>query len=230
MSQTFKEYLLTEATTKGKKNTVLKMFNPERFRTEIEKVLDQMIKRGASTEENMMNELVMIEAISVIKEVMSSRLEPYLKPGYAERKEKDDEKTTIEIEKEIKEVLHLTFPEMKPAMNQFMNLLVSPIMDEAIRVGLHKAAKSIDMQRLDATSRDAFGYLMRFVMNSDAAADVQDAKVAQALLRQWSKEVRVKRNVGKKVKRRQRKNSMDAAVEAIMADESVETEDKEDKE
>jgi len=229
MTQTFKDFLLTEA-KKGKKNTVRRMFNPERFRNEIEKVLDQLIKRTASKEDNMLNELVMIEAISVVKEVMADRLMPYLKPGYAERKEKDDEKTADLIYEEIKEVLHLAFPEYKPALNQFMNLIVSPIIDEAKRAGLAKAAKSIDTLRMDSTSQDAFGYLMRYVMNSDAVADVQDAEVAKALLSKWSKDVRTKRKAGKKVKRRQRKNSMNIAIDAILADESVETDEKEDKE
>ena len=229
MSLTFKQYLITEAKT-GKKNTILKMFNPERFRNEIEKVLDQLIKRTGSKEDNMLNELVMIEAISVIKEVMADRMMPYLDPKYAERKEKDDEKTADLIAEEIKEVLHLNFPEFKPALNQFMNLIVSPIMDEVKRVGIHKAIKTIDTQRMDSTSRDSFGFLMRYVMNSEIATDVQDAEVAKLLLSKWSKDVRVKRKAGKKVKRRQRRTTMKDAVDAIIDDEAAKDKETEETE
>ena len=229
MSQTFKQYLITEA-KKGKKNTVRRMFNPERFRNEIEKVLTQLIKAGGTPEDNMMNELVLIEAISIVKEVMMSRLIPYLKPGFKTRQEDDDEKTADLIYEEIKDVLHTNFPEHKAASNQFMNLIVSPIIDEAKRSGLDKAAKSIDMQRLDSTSQDSFGYLMRYVMNSDAVSDVQEADVAKMLLSKWSKDIRTKRKAGKKVKRRQRKTSMKTAVDAIIDAESVETDKDEEKE
>lgn len=220
MSMTFKQFL-AEETTSGSEGA--KLFNPERFRSAIEKVLEQMIKRaGDSKDERHFNELALIEAISVVKEVLIDRLSPYLDPKYKERRGKgnaDLEQTVEAIAEQIKDTLHVHFSNLKPAMNQFVNTVVAPILDEVSRVGLGNAVKHIDASRLDSTSRDAFGHLMRFVMSSDVISNKEDAAVAKNLLNRWSKEARVKRKATKKVTRRQRLNTIRAAVEAIQGNE-----------
>ena len=231
--QTFKQYLneVEKKPTKKKvaddSSSKMKLFNPERFRSSVEKVLDALVKSSAAEEAGFgdLNDLILLEALTVAKEVLVKRLRPFIEnPEYQEYKgDTTDAKLIKNIRDQIKETLHLHFPSMKRVMNIFLTLVVDPILDEIKRVSPGKAAKSLDATRFDASAMDAFGQLMRFVINSLVVPHADDAKVAAHVLAKWNSQVR-HRNAEKTVSKQQRLETIRAAAEAAQAKRAEETE------
>lgn len=217
---TFKDYLITEAkklAPKKKDDAELKLFNPQRFIPKMEKVLDLLIKKSAM-EGEMANELVTLEMISIFKEVLLERLEPYKDPEYRERKGKDEHIETLEgIKQEIEDVLRIQFPgkDYRSAINTFMTLIVAPIMQEIARVEPKNVVNLIDSSRFDHKSKDAFGYLMRYVINSVIIPNAEDAEVAKTVLAKWGAEARKKAGKKKKLTKQQRLQLIKNAVEKV---------------
>jgi hypothetical protein len=217
---TFKDYLITEAnkTAPKKKDEVeYKFFNPQRFVPKMEKVLDLLIKKSAM-EGEMANELVALEMISIFKEVLLDHLSPYKDPEYKERKGKDEHIETMDrAVKEVEDVLRIQFSEngYRSAINSFMALIVNPIMDEIKRVEPKNVAHLMDGSRFDHKSKDAFGHLMRYVINSVIIPNAEDAEVAKNVLAKWGAEARKKVTKKKKLSKQQRLQLIRTAVEKV---------------
>jgi len=232
---TFKDYLITEAkkgTPKKKEEGELKLFNPQRFVPKMEKVLDLLIKKSAM-EGEMANELVTLEMISIFKEVLLERLEPYKDPKYKERKGKDEHIETIDgIKQEIEDVLRIQFSEdgYRSAINSFMALIVGPILDEIKRVEPKNVVNLIDPTRFDHKSKDAFGHLMRYVMNSVIIPNAEDGEVAKTVLAKWGAEARKKAAKKKKLTKQQRLQLIRTAVEKVQGSNKSKDESKDEKE
>jgi hypothetical protein len=217
---TFKDYLITEAkktAPKKKEKAEFKFFNPQRFVPKMEKVLDLLIKKSAM-EGEMANELVTLEMISIFKEVLIDRLSPYKDPEYTERKGKDEHIETMDRAKqEVEDVLRLQFSEngYRSAINSFMALIVNPILDEVKRVTPKNVAHLLDDSRFDHKAKDAFGHLMRYVINSVIIPNAEDAEVAKNVLAKWGAEARKKAAKKKKLTKQQRLQVIRNAVEKV---------------
>jgi len=225
MSLTFKDYLIEDVKKgkkkdkKGKEKEEVKFFNPQRFVPKMEKVLDQLIKKSAM-EGEMANELVLLEMISIFKEVLSARLEPYKDPNYKERKNDDTVATMGTIKAEIEDVLktHFSEPEYRSAINTFMTLIVDPIISEIVRVTPAQVAHLLDTSRFDHKGKDAFGHLARYVVNSVIIPNAEDAQVAQKVLIKWGADARKKQRKTRKLTKAQRLNVIRNAVEKVQGD------------
>ena len=217
---TFKDYLITEAkkgAPKEKDEGELKLFNPQRFVPKMEKVLDLLIKKAAM-EGEMANELVILEMLSIAKEVLLERIEPYKDPTYAERKGKDEHIETLgNVKQEIEDVLRIQFSEtgFRSAINSFMTLIVGPIIQEIERVEPKRVVNLMDASRFDQKSKDAFGHLMRYVINSVIIPNAEDGEVARHVLVKWGAEARKKAGKKKKLTKAQRLNLIRNAVEKV---------------
>ncbi len=218
---TFKEFLITEA---EQDEGGPKLFNPEQFRNAVSKVLDQLVKASAGAGP-MYDEIVMLEALSVAKEVMLQRLEPYAKnPKYREYRDapkgkdkpKGDDSTQKlmdNIEEQVKETLHTNFPKYKPMMNQIVNLIIKPILGEVKRVGPERAVKAFDFTNFNEKAADAFGYMKRYAIQSKIVPNAEDATVAREILKKWSADVRNAHKAGKVLTHRQRMEIIARSVE-----------------
>ncbi len=212
---TFKEFLIEGA--KPKKET--KVFNAENYVPKMKKVLDQLIKKAAM-EGELGNELVLLELLSIVKEVLISRLEPYAEdPKYTERKSDDTKATVGNIEEEISDVFKVHFPEgkMRSVLNSFMSLIVGPILDEVIRVTPAVAANAFDGRRFDEKAKDDFGDLMRYVIKSEIIPNAEDAIVAQKILAKWGASSRRKRGFDKLSVAQQKKKRLMMVRQAVNA-------------
>jgi len=230
MSFTFKDYLIEDVKKgkkkdkkkdkkKGKEKEEVKFFNPQRFVPKMEKVLDQLIKKSAM-EGEMANELIILEMISIFKEVLSSRLEPYKDPSYAERKNEDTVATMGTIKEEILDVLrtHFSEPEMRSANNTFMTLIVDPIISEIVRVTPAQVVHLLDTSRFDHKAKDAFGHLARYIVNSVIIPNAEDAQVAQKVLIKWGADARRKQRKERKLTKAQRLAVIRNAVEKVQGE------------
>lgn len=227
---TFKDYLLTEAKKEGKevkdKKASGRLFNPERFRQPVEKVLKIFIKASAAKTMGFedMNDILLLEALSITKEVLVDRLEPFLEnPDYRETKGDEDFKKLMQkIRDQIKETLHLNFPSLKRVMNFFLALVVDPILEEVRDATPAKAAKLINGDRYDEDAKDAFGRLMKFIIHTVVIPNAEDADIATKVLAKWSAQVRASRKKDKKITKAQRLNVIRAAAEAVQVDKEAE--------
>ena len=212
---TFKEYLIEGA--KPKKEA--KVFDAQNYVPKMKKVLDQLIKKTAM-EGELGNELVLLELLSIVKEVLVSRLEPYAEdPKYAERKANDTKATVGNIEEEISDVFKINFPEdkMRSVLNTFKTLIVGPILDEVIRVTPAVAANAFDNKRFDENAKDDFGDLMRHVIKSEILPNAEDAAVAQRILAKWGASSRRKRGFDKLSVAQQKQKRLQMIKHAVAA-------------
>lgn len=187
--------ILAESDVEAK---VGKLFSPERFQSAVEEVLNLMIKRAGDGNETVA-EMTLIEALSIAKEVLIDRLEPYKadasykeRRGDGRKKASDvDSKATIRaVGAQIDETLKSHFPKFKVQMGQLNTLVISKILAEIERVGIASAVANIDFSRTDSKSKDVFGYMMRFIERSDIRANPEDALVAKKTLVAKNKEAR----------------------------------------
>lgn len=214
---TFKQFLMTEAKKDSGDKKEDNLFNPQRFVPKVEEVLDLLIKKSAM-EGEMANQLVILEMLSIVKEVLVDRLKPYKDPSYKERKGEDEQIETLQnVKQEIEDVLRLHFsdPKFKPAINSFINLIATPILKEVQRVGMGKAAGTFDEDRFDHKAKDEFGHLMRYVVNSVIIPDAEDAEVAGRVLSTWSADARKRERKEKKLTKNQRLNVIRRAAEKM---------------
>lgn len=213
---TFKEYLIEKANEE--KSKVKGGFNPANLNQKAKQTLNMMMK--ASGKESgiysKLGDLDLLEAISILKEVLVSRLLPFKEdPDYAEKRgDKDHTELMENITNEIKEVFSKHFPEAKGAMNSFMNLIGSPILAEVKRVGPAAAIKAFSTEKFDMSSKDIFGYMMRHMINSDIIRNQEDAEVAEKTMMKWNKDVIAKRkNLKKPLSKSQRMAAIKRAAE-----------------
>lgn len=235
---TFKEFLVTEAAAKKKvsKKKVskkkagekkekiekdekgkLKLFNPENFYKKAINVLDLMVK----SDDPMMNELIMLEMISIFKEVFLERLEPYVEnPKYKERKDSDDQVTAKSISDQVDDTLrtHFNATQMKRPIGRFMTLIVDPILSEVERVGFKRVTKLFDHNHFDQKSRDAFGALMRHIINSEILPNAEDKAVAEKVLVKWAAEARSAKRKTRKLTKAQRMQAIHNAVMKVQGE------------
>jgi hypothetical protein len=216
MSQRFTEYLIEAAKEEGE----IKLFNPTRFVPKIKQALDLMIKAAGDADEKM-DEIIILEMISVFKEVLVNRLRPYAKKDYKERKDDKDGVATIkEIEKEIKEALIEQFNERyyKTGIAKFMALVVSPIMSEIERVSPPKALAAIDTSSYKENAKDAFGVLMKKVITSDIFSNPDDAKVAKKTLQKMSQTANKESKKTRRLSKGQRLKMIRKAAEKVQGE------------
>lgn len=224
MSLTFKDYLIEDVKKgkkkdkkkKGKEKEEVKFFNPQRFVPKMKKVLDQMAKKEGM-EGEMTNLLITLEMLSVFKEVLSDRLEPYNDPDYKERKNDDTVATMGTVKTEVQDVLstHFPGPDYRSAISTFMTLIVDPIIDEIIRVTPAQVAPLLDTSRFDHIAKDVFGFLARYVTDSEIRSNPEDAQVAQKVLIKWGADARKKQRKTRKLTKAQRWNVIRNAVEKV---------------
>lgn len=212
--QRFSEFLIEAA---QQEDSVIKLFNPQRFVPKVKQALDLMLKATSDKDESM-DEFIILEMISVFKEVLVKRLEPYLDKKYKERRDDKDDIATIKaIEDEVKEALMEAFNEKhyRPGINKFMSLVVAPIMNEIERVSPAKAVSAIDMHNFKETAKDSFGALMKLIIHSDIFASEEDAKVAKRTLAKMSQSAKKESQKTRRLTKGQRLRLIRNAAEKV---------------
>ena len=249
--QTFKDYLITEAkkedpkkkkskkkaskkkASKKSEKTERPAFNPKPLVEHMKQILIMMQKAGGADNE-LLTDLVLLEMVSIFKEVLVERLKEYqADPDKAKKGKAVDYSAEVEsMGNQIQDTLELAFVRdmenkvtgYKPGITRFVTLVVGPVLEEIQKVGVLEFANAnhLSTTNFTQTADDMFGEVMNTIINSKMLTNAEDAQVAKKVLFQWAAKARAGQRSTRKVTKQQRLKLIANAVRNVEG--KVETE------